>query len=56
MSDTIIAAIITGVISIVVGFITGYSYCLKIKVKKVQKQKAKNNATLFQVGEINVKK
>ena len=55
MSDTIIAAIITGIVSIIVGFITGYNYCIKVKVSKNQKQKARDNAIQIQVGEKNAK-
>lgn len=53
MSDTIIASIITGVFSLIVGFISGYSYCLKINKKSCQK--ARDNATQIQVGDINAK-
>lgn len=53
MSDTIVAAIITGVISLIVGFTSGYTYCSKSQKKYVQK--AKNNATQIQVGDINAK-
>lgn len=37
MSDTIVAAIITGVISLIVGFTSGYTYCLKSQKKVCSK-------------------
>lgn len=56
MSDTIIASIITGIISLIVGFFSGYKYCFKTKIVKTLTQKAGNNSTQIQVGEINAKK
>ena len=55
MSDTIIASLITGAVSLIVGFLTGYNYCIKVKVAKSQKQKARDNAIQIQVGEKNGK-
>lgn len=55
MSDTIIAAIITGVVSLIVGFISGYGFCIKINVKNIQR--AKDNANQIQInGGINAKR
>ena len=53
MSDTIIASIITGVISLIVGFVSGYGYC--IMFSKKYSQKAGNDATQIQVGDITAK-
>lgn len=53
MSDTIIAAIITGVVSLIVGFASGYTCC--IRFSKKFNQKARDNATQIQVGDINAK-
>lgn len=53
MSDTIIASIIIGIISLIVGFVSGYSYC--IKFNKKYSQKAGNDSAQIQVGDINVK-
>ena len=55
MSDTIISSIITGVISIIIGFYSGYKYCIKTKITKTLYQKAGDNATQIQVGETNAK-
>lgn len=54
MSDTIIASLITGFISLIVGFISGYTYC--INFSKKYKQKARDNSTQIQVGDIYVDK
>jgi putative flippase GtrA len=56
MSDTIIASIISGIVSLVVGFFSGYKYCFKTKIVNNQSQKALDNATQIQVGGINEKK
>ena len=56
MSDTIIASIITGILSLIGGFITGYQYCLKNITKKSQKQKARNNSVQIQIGDVNERK
>ncbi|MBQ2639681.1 MAG: hypothetical protein IJF92_02845 [Bacilli bacterium] len=56
MSDTIIASIITGIVSLIVGFISGYKYCFKTNIVKRQFQKARDNASQIQVGELNGKK
>ena len=56
MSDTIIAAIITGILSLMSGFITGYQYCLKNITKKNQKQKSGRNSVQIQIGDINERK
>ncbi len=53
MDDAIITAIISGVFSIIVGFISGYSYC--IKNNKKYNQKAKNDSTQIQIGDVHVK-
>lgn len=53
MGETIIASIITGVCSLIVGFISGYNYC--VKVNKINKQNARDNAIQIQSGDINVK-
>lgn len=53
MSDTIIAAIITGVVSQIVGFYSGYACC--IKFSKKFNQKVRDNATQIQVGDISAK-
>lgn len=53
MSDTIIAAIITGVVSLIVGFTSGYACC--IKFSKKFNQKARNHVTQIQVGDIDAK-
>lgn len=55
MSDTIIASIITGLASLIVGFVTGYNYCIKVNVSKIQKQKAGDDSIQIQVGEKNDK-
>lgn len=51
MSDTIIAAIITGTISLVVGFLGGKTYESHKKMKLVQKSGKNSNQT--QIGVIN---
>ena len=51
MSDTIIAAIITGIISLVVGFLGGKTYELHKKMKLVQKSGKNSNQT--QIGVID---
>ena len=56
MTDTIIAAIITGVINLIGGFISGYQYCLKNNVKKIQKQKAGKDSVQVEIGDINGRK
>lgn len=56
MSDTIIAAIITGLLSLIGGFISGYQYCLKITTKKTQKQNSGNNSIQIQIGDVNERK
>ena len=53
MTDTIIAAIITGIFSLIVGFASGYACCIKFS-KKIN-QKARDNVTQIQVGDISVK-
>lgn len=56
MSDTIVAAIISGVLGLLGGFISGYGVC-KFKInKKMQIQKAGENSLQIQVGELNGKK
>lgn len=49
--ETIVAAIITGIISLVIGFFGGYS--IGINIKKKQIQKSGNNSNQIQIGEIN---
>lgn len=56
MSDTIIAAIITGLLSLIGGFISGYQYCLKNNIKKNQKQKAGKSSVQIQIGDVNERK
>ena len=51
MSDTIIAAIVTGTISLVVGFLGGKTYESHKKMKLVQKSGKNSNQT--QIGVIN---
>lgn len=51
MDSTIIAAIIEGVITLIVGLLCGYN--IGIKSTKKQLQKSKNNSNQIQVGEIN---
>lgn len=54
MSDTVVSAIITGIFSLIAGFISGYQYCLKINKK--YSQKARDNVTQIQVGDISEKR
>lgn len=56
MSDTIIAALITGLISLISGFISRYQYCLKKTTKKNQKQKAGKSSVQIQIGDVNERK
>lgn len=51
MSDTIIAAIITGIISLVVGFLGGKTYASHKKMKLVQK--SGKNSSQTQIGVID---
>ena len=51
MSDTIIAAIITGAISLIVGFWGGKTYESHKKIKLVQK--SGKNSSQTQIGVIN---
>lgn len=51
MSDTIIAAIITGIISLVAGFLGGKTYESHKKMKLVQKSGKNSNQT--QIGVID---
>lgn len=53
MSETIIAAIITGACSLIVGFFGGYAACYTKNVKNIQK--AGKHSTQIQVGSINGK-
>lgn len=54
MDNTIIAAIITGVFSLIVGFISGYSCCLKFSKKYTQKAGKESTQIQFN-GDINAK-
>lgn len=54
MSDTIIAALITGVVSLIVGFFSGYKYCMKNS--KRYNQKSGNNSIQIQTGDIKNEK
>lgn len=50
MSDTIIAALISGTFGLITGFLTGYQCCIKLSKKKTLKQKARDNANQMQIG------
>ena len=52
MSDTIIAALISGVCSLVVGFLSGYAFCIKFNSKKNMQQKAGDNSKQVQIGDM----
>lgn len=53
MGETVIAAIISGIISLIVGFLGGIStYHFINKKKIIQKQKARDGASQVQIGEI----
>lgn len=56
MSDTIIAALITGLFSLIAGFAGGYQCCLHINVQKKLVQKSKDNSVQVQIGDINERK
>ncbi len=49
--EVIIAAIIEGIVTLIVGFCSGYS--VGINKKNKFNQKARNNANQIQIGEIN---
>ena len=52
MSDTIIAALISGFFSLIVGFFTGYTFCIKFNSKKIMQQKAGDNSKQVQIGDM----
>lgn len=56
MSDTIIASIITGAITLVVGFFSGYQYSIKVNIKRVMNQKSGDNSNQVQIGEVDGRK
>lgn len=49
--EVIIAAIIEGIVALIVGFCSGYS--VGVNKKNKFRQKAKDNADQIQIGEIN---
>lgn len=54
MDSTIVAAIITGVISLIVGFASGYNCCLKFSKKYLQKAGRESTQIQFN-GDISAK-
>ena len=51
IDSNIIAAIIEAIVTLIVGFLSGYMTGIKITKKQIQK--AKDNASQIQIGEIN---